>query len=106
MVVKKYGGGEMSNEDQVTRWLNDNTNLSWTRVDGDAPPVKLDRLYINRSEGYEIRDFILVYYDDCNLEHKYENYEITLKKIMAYKKGEKVKTKDLLVHLKSKLNNI
>lgn len=93
----------MSKESQVTKWLKDNTDLSWTRTDGDAPPVKLDRLYINRSEGYEIRDFILKYYDECNLEHKSENYEITLKKIMAYRKGEKVKTEDLLSHLKSKL---
>jgi hypothetical protein len=65
--------------------------------------VKLDRLYINRSEGYEIRDFILKYYDECNLEHKSENYEITLKKVTSYKKGEKVKTEDLLEHLKGKL---
>lgn len=93
----------MSKESQVTKWLEDNTDLSWTRTGADAPPVKLDRLYINRSEGYEIRDFILKYYDECNLGHKSENYEITLKKIMAYRKGEKVKTEDLLSHLKSKL---
>lgn len=92
----------MSKESQVTKWLEDNTDLSWTRTGGDAPPVNLDRLYINRSEGYEIRDFILKYYDECKLEHKPENYEITLKKIMAYQKGEKVKTEDLLAHLKSK----
>lgn len=93
----------MSKESQLTKWLEDNTDLSWTRTGGDAPPVKLDRLYINRSEGYEIRDFILKYYDECNLGHNSENYEITLKKIMAYQKGEKVKTEDLLAHLKSKL---
>ncbi len=95
----------MSKESQVTKWLEDNTDLSWTRTGGDAPPVKLDRLYINRSEGYEIRDFILKYYDECNLKHKPKNYEITLKKIMAYRKGEKSKTEDLLDHLKSKLKN-
>lgn len=92
----------MSKESQVTKWLEDNTDLSWTRTGGDAPPVKLDRLYINRSEGYEIRDFILKYYDECSLEHKPKNYEITLKKIMTYRNGEKVKTEDLLTHLKSK----
>lgn len=94
----------MSKESQVTKWLKDNTDLSWTRTGGDEPPVKLDRLYINRSEAYEIRDFILKYYDECNLEHKSDNYEITLKKIMAYNKGEKVKTEDMLNHLKSKLS--
>ena len=94
----------MSKEKQVTDWLKENTDLSWTRTGGDEPPVKLDRLYINRSEGYEIRDFILKYYKECNLGHKAQNYEITLKKIMAYKKGEKVKTDDMLEHLKSKLS--
>ena len=93
----------MSEESQLTKWLEDNTNLSWTRTGGDAPAVKLDRLYINRSEGYEIRDFILKYYYECNLRHNSVNYEITLEKIMAYQKGEKVKTEDLLAHLKSKL---
>lgn len=95
----------MTNESQVTKWLKDNTDLSWTRTDGDSPAVKLDRLYINRGEAYEIRDFILKYYDECNLEHKPENYKISLEKILAYKKGEKVKTEDLLAHLKSKLKN-
>lgn len=93
----------MSKESQLTKWLEDNADLSWVRTSGDAPPVKLDRLYINRSEGYEIRDFILRYYDECNLIHNSENYEITLQKIIAYRKGEKVKTEDLLEYLKNKL---
>jgi Zn-finger protein len=93
----------MSTESQVTKWLVNNTDLAWTRTGGDAPAVKQDRLYINRSEGYEIRDFILKYYDECNLVHKLENYEITLKKVIEYRKGEKVKTEDLLEHLKGKL---
>ncbi len=92
----------MSNESKVTKWLKDNTDLSWTRTSGDEPAVKLDRLYINRSEGYEIRDFILNYYSQCGLEYKPENYEITLKKVKAYRKGEKIKTEDMLNHLKSK----
>lgn len=89
----------MKHEQEVTDWLEGNTSLAWTRTGGDKPPVKLDRLYINRSEGYEIRDFILKYYEECNLTHKPENYEKTLKKIMNYKSGEKVKTQDLLDHL-------
>ncbi|MGY4879458.1 hypothetical protein ACLUEY_16435 [Vreelandella aquamarina] len=93
----------MSKESQVTQWIKEHTNLSWTRTSGDSPAVKRDRLFINRSEGYEIKDFILQYYDECNLEHKPENYEITLKKIMEYRKGEKIKTEDLLNHLKRKL---
>lgn len=92
----------MSKEKQVTQWLKDNTDLSWFRTGGDEPPVKLDRLYINRSEAYEIRDFILNYYSECNLAHNSGNYEITLKKIMNYKPGEKVKTEELLNHLKRK----
>lgn len=93
----------MKHEQEVTDWLEENTDLSWTRTGGDKPPVKLDRLYINRSEAYEIRDFILKYYEECNLEHKPENYKISLKKIMAYKSGQKVKTQDLLDHLADKL---
>ncbi|EHV5558303.1 hypothetical protein L2726_004619 [Vibrio parahaemolyticus] len=92
----------MSNAQKVTKWLKDNTNLSWTRTGGDEPPIKQDRLYINRSEGYEIRDFILRYYEECNLAHKDDNYKISLKKINSYKSGEKVKTQDLLDHLKAK----
>jgi hypothetical protein len=93
----------MSNSQSVTTWLRNNTDLSWTRTGGDEPPVKLDRLYINRSEAYEIRDFILRYYKECNLEHKAENYAITLKKINSYKSGQKVKTQEMLNHFASKL---
>lgn len=95
----------MSNEQLITKWLKDNTDLSWTRTGGDVPPIKLDRLYINRSEGYEIKDFILKYYRLCNLEHKPDNYNITLKKIMNYKSGQKVKTQDMLSHLENQLKN-
>jgi len=94
----------MSNEQAVTKWLTDNTDLSWTRTGNDKPAVKLDRLYINRSEAYEVRDFILKYYQACNLEHKPENYAISYKKIKNYKSDERVKTQDLLDHLASKLD--
>ncbi|CCO48469.1 conserved hypothetical protein [Vibrio nigripulchritudo SOn1] len=93
----------MSNAQKVTKWLKDNTDLSWTRTGGDEPAVKQDRLYLNRSEAYEIRDFILRYYQECNLRHTGRNYGITLKKINSYKAGEKVKTQDLLEHLSSKV---
>ncbi|MGX5833763.1 hypothetical protein ACWIJ6_06355 [Aeromonas piscicola] len=89
----------MNNEQSVSKWLKENTDLSWSRSGGDTPAVKLDRLYINRSEAYEIRDFILEYYDVCKLEHKAENYKITLNKILAYKGDEKVKREDMLNHL-------
>ncbi|MDP8098395.1 hypothetical protein [Pasteurella atlantica] len=94
----------MLNESKVTGWLKDNTDLSWTLTNGDTPSVKLDRLYINRSEGYEIRDFILKFYDKYHIKHKSDNYKITFEKIMAYKEGEKVKTEDLLNHLKEIFN--
>jgi len=91
----------MSNETKVTKWLKDNkTELSWTRTGNDTPAVKLDRLYINRSEGYEIRDFILRYYECCNIGHNDENYENSFKKIIAYNKGNKTKSDVLLNHLK------
>lgn len=90
----------MSNEAKVSKWLRDNTELSWSRTEGDSPAVKLDRLYINRSEAYEIRDFILGYYDCCNIGHKDENYTNTFSKIISYEKGKKVKSEDMLNHLK------
>jgi methionine salvage enolase-phosphatase E1 len=90
----------MSNEAKVSKWLRNNTNLSWTRTSGDSLAVKLDRVYINRSEVYEIRDFILGYYDCCNLGHKDDNYKNTFDKIIAFKKGEKVKSADMLNYLK------
>ena len=75
----------MTNEAKITKWLKDNTDLSWTRTEGDSPAVKLDRLYINRSEAYEIRDFIINYYQCCNLGHNDKNYATTFKKIVAFK---------------------
>jgi hypothetical protein len=98
-------GKSMKHSREVTKWLKDNTDLSWTRTGGDEPPIKLDRLYINRSEGYEIRDFILKYYQECNLKHSESNYKITLNKIFKFKSGEKVKTQKLLNHLSSNLDN-
>ncbi|MCL1074830.1 hypothetical protein [Shewanella dokdonensis] len=92
----------MSNEEKVTKWLKENTDLSWTRTGGDSPAVKEDREYINRSEGYEIRDFILKYYKECGLEHSDSNYEITFNKINNFNPGKKVKTEDLLAHLSAK----
>ncbi|MFU2511208.1 hypothetical protein [Pseudoalteromonas sp. ASV78] len=90
----------MTNEKLVTKWLEENTTgLSWTRVGNDTPAVKLDRLYINRSEAYEIRDFILRYYKECKLKHKAENYAITYKKIKSYKASEKVKSDEMLEYL-------
>jgi len=95
----------MTNEAKITKWLKDNTNLSWTRTEGDSPAVKLDRLYLNRGEGYEIRDLIINYYQCCNLEHNDTNYKITYKKMVAFEKGVKVKTEIMLNHLISNNQN-
>lgn len=93
----------MTNVERITKWLKENKNLLWTRTSGDEPPVKEDRIYINRSEGYEIRDFIIKYYKVCNLKHSESNYEKSYDKIINYRKGEKVKSDDLLNYLKEKL---
>lgn len=95
----------MTNEAKITKWLRENTNLSMARTEGDSPAVKLDRLYINRSEAYEIRDFILKYYGCCKLGHTDENYKKTFNKIREFKKGEKVKTETMLNHFKSNNKN-
>ncbi|AFI89729.1 MULTISPECIES: hypothetical protein [Pectobacterium] len=87
-------------ESQVTKWLNDNTNLSWTRTGTDTPAIKLDRLYTNRSEAYEVRDVMLRFFKDNNVTHNDASYKIIFDGIIAYKKGERVKTDDLLEHLK------
>jgi hypothetical protein len=90
----------MSNEAKVSKWLRDNTKLSWTRAGGDNHAIKLDRLYINRSEAYEIRDFILGYYDCCNIDHNDDNYKKTFNKIINFRKGKKVKSEDMLNYMK------
>lgn len=95
----------MTNEAKITKWLKDNTKLSWTRTEGDSPAVKLDRLYINRGEGYEIRDLIINYYQCCNLGHNDKNYKITYNKMAAFEKGAKVKTEIMLNHLISNNEN-
>ncbi|EDK9054046.1 hypothetical protein O3R54_004256 [Salmonella enterica] len=91
------------NESQVTKWLKENTKLSWTRTGSDTSAVKLDRLYTNRSEGYEIRDVILRFFKDNNVGHKDEHYKIIYDGIINYKKGHRVETSDLLEHLKTYL---
>ncbi|VTN31101.1 Uncharacterised protein [Klebsiella pneumoniae] len=94
------------NESQVTKWLKENTKLSWTRTGSDTPAVKLDRLYTNRSEGYEIRDVILRFFKDNNVGHKDEHYKIIYDGIINYKKGHRVETSDLLEHFKNLLEKI
>lgn len=89
----------MTNIEKISKWLRDNTNLSWSRTEGDSPAVQVDSLYINRSEAYEIRDLINSYYKKCNLEYKDSNFKITYNKIIKYKKGFKVKRDEILSHL-------
>ena len=95
----------MKNESKVRAWLKENTDLAWVRTGGDTPAVKLDRLYINRSEGYEVRDFMLGYYECCNLEHNDKNYKNSFTKITKFRKGEKVKRVDMLNHLKKSFDS-
>lgn len=94
----------MKNSSLITQWLKDVKKVSFSRSEGDGPQTKVDSLYINRNEGYELRDLILDYYKEKNIIHKYENYEITYKKIMGYKKGEKVKRNDMLKYLVDSIN--
>ncbi len=95
----------MQNSSKVEKWLKDNTDLGWRRSSGDSPAIKLDSLYINRAEGYEIRDLIVNYYTNCKLEFSDKNFLTTFNKIMKYKKGIKVKREDMLEHLQSSNSN-
>ena len=95
----------MLNSSRITKWLKDNTDLDWRRSPGDSPAIKLDSLYINRTEGYEMRDLIVNYYTNCKLEFSDKNFLKTFKKIMKYKKGIKVKREDMLEHLQSSNSN-
>lgn len=91
----------MSNEAKVEKWLRDHhQHLSWNRTPGDTPAKRVDAEFINRSEGYEIRDLIVSYYNGCNLSFSDENFSKTYPKIVSYKKGEKVKRDEMLKHLK------
>jgi len=90
----------MTNKEKLTKWLRDNhSELSWSRTGGDGPQRRDDANYINRSEGYEIRDLIYDYYIHCNIGFKNEYFEITFKKIMNYKKGQKIKRDEMLGYL-------
>lgn len=90
----------MTNKEKLTKWLrNNHSELSWSRVDGDGPQTSDDANYINRSEGYEIRDLIYNYYTCCNLGFSDKNFEITYEKIVNYKKGQKVKRDEMLKYL-------
>lgn len=89
----------MTNEEILTKWLQDNTDLSWNRTAGDSPAIKQDLHYINRSEAYEIKDLIIDYYNNCKLEFSNKNFKITLKKINKYKLGKKVSRDEILNYL-------
>lgn len=95
----------MSNEAKVEKWLKENTESSWTRTSGDTPATKLDLQFINRSEGYEIKDLIVSYYTGCNLAFTDENFSKTYGKIIKHNKGQKVTRKDMLTHLKETNSN-
>ncbi|WP_342609206.1 hypothetical protein [Vibrio tritonius] len=92
----------MTDVQLITNWLKNNTTLSWTRTGGDQPAVKLDRIYINRSEAYEIRDFIIKLCSEGNYQHSEKNYAIFFKDINAYNPGQKVTSQELLSYLLSK----
>ena len=90
----------MSIVSELTAWLKkQDVKLSWTRVGGDEPPVEQDRLYINRSEGYEIRDFILSFFEQHNIDHTEKNYDFILHLILGYEQGKKIKTDDLRTYI-------
>ena len=90
----------MPNKEKITKWIKDNhSELSWSRTSGDGPQTNDDAKYINRSEGYEIRDLVYDYYTHCNLGFNAKNFEITLKKIINYRIGQKVKRDEMLNYL-------
>lgn len=89
----------MENKSKVTKWIRDNTDLDFKRSTGDGPQIKLDSLFVNRKEAYEIRDLIYTYYTNCNLAFTDKNFSTTFKKIMSYKAGIKVKRDDMLDYL-------
>lgn len=96
----------MSNEAKVEKWLRDHQkHLSWTRTPGDSPATRIDSKFINRSEGYEIRDLMVSYYNGCNLSFSDENFSKTYPKIINYKKGQKVTRGEILIYLKESNNN-
>ena len=69
----------MTDKEKITQWLKDNhPELSWKRTGGDGPEKGDDCNYINRSEGYEIRDLIYDYYIHCNLRFNDKNFAISL----------------------------
>lgn len=89
----------MFREQNVTDWLDAHTDLHW-RSDGTAKDAaKMDGIYLDRSDGDEIKSFILRYFKKHNIAHCAENYENTFNKIMAYQPNKKVKMEDVYNHL-------
>jgi len=88
-------------QEVIENWLKKNCpELSWRRVGGDKPPIRTDSFYLNRSEGYEIRDLMYEFFKSCNnIQCNKENLEEVYNEIQNYKKGEKVKREEVLNHL-------
>jgi len=84
----------------VENWLKENhSELCWHRVGGDKPPIRTDSFYLNRSEGYEVRDLMYEFFRNCNIQCNEENLEKVYNEIQNYKEGEKVKREEVLGYL-------
>lgn len=92
----------MTLENKITKWLLNNIELNWRKRTSDESNSATEGQIMNRKRGYELRDFLISYYDKCKLEHTYENYRISLIKILNYKRGEEITSKELLDHLMNK----
>ncbi len=89
-----------SNEKIVMDWLKQNNKyLTWTKIDGNEPPVNLNRQYLNQNEGYEIRDLIIRFFNKTDIEYTKNHVSDTYSKIKDYKSDEKITVYDVLSYL-------
>ncbi|WPC75710.1 hypothetical protein [Vibrio porteresiae] len=89
----------MSDADLLTQWLKEHTKLSWQLTDKPALTASHDSEMLDRNNGVQMRDFILSYYQRCQLPHSPKNYARSLTKIMDFGSDQKVAKQALMDHL-------
>lgn len=82
-------------------WLIDVKGLSRTRTSGDGPQTADDRLYLNRSQAYEVESVMGEVLKSLNMPHNRLTFGVMYTHLTDYQQGKKVKREDMIEHLKS-----
>jgi hypothetical protein len=88
--------------ERVTQYLR-NSGFPFHRTGGDKPPINRDKIFLNRSEGYELRDFISEFIINNGLDNSDETIQRLLDLISRYKPHQLVTRKEMENYLLSNL---